>query len=1765
MKRVCRPVYCVLLFLMVCFTMPSVSHAGETGRQRTIMVYMCGSNLESSYGSASADMQEMLDADYDTASTTVLLMTGGSSFWFSGYPADKTSIVELGKKRTRVVWSDDALDMGEPETLTRFLQYGMETCPAEEYALVLWNHGGGPLEGVCWDELFSMDSLSLSELTSALEQAGLPGKLSWIGFDACLMGCAEVASAVSPYADYMIASQETEPAKGWNYSFLNGIEKDRSGAETGRRIVDSYFGAFSDSSETLTMACIDLSGLDLVQKNLDSFFAPIEEDLDKESFAAVSELRFSSTSFGRSVRGIGDNSYDLVDLTDLVEHYSKNNNASRVVSAVKDAVLYSRSTIEGASGLSVYHPFSNKQKYLDKWKEEYKDFSFSAGYEEYLEKFGSLLTGETMASWAGLGTEEKSADQPDETVFSLQLTPEQQEAFTEAQLLILAARDTENGVYGVQVSREESGHTNQTFYSPVAVTDTVLDENGELTAKYSGRTLYVTDGNGTPLQGPLAYRLSEDGKTFYIHGRYEDASGRENAADNLPVLFESVLEEDGHTLQVLRTQAYDPASDTYTSRIPVDEREYTRLFFYSDLREMPADGEELPGFEAWEDREGTGAAGRQTIRLPLQWKLCFFDTQLSAAQLYASFQVTDSQQNTHSSIPVPVSNPNLEDIVLSPRVQEDDTHRLKVYLIRDASPMSPGVNLLVELTNLSRWNASFEFRDLLLNREQSAVTSSSPIPIYLTDLAPGETRVDSFHIEQTALTGLERITEISMTENAYFTNHSGSNFTRDLLYTSDNCELTGIAPQCKEPIAETEHNGSVWQLLSMEENAYGEMTGVFCVQNNEDSEIYGYAFPAVNGVTLTSGMNMTAAPLSRAYYSFTIRDEVSAISGLKVDGKNTWYLSEDHLLERMGVTAVETLTILQTFAYKVSDAVTFTLEKPLQLGTTTGPQKQQPGDLLVSGDVEIRAERILLADDGVGLRLSVRNHTDRIISVMAGEYTLNGKKTGDYADHFCVAENGSMVFSIDLNGREILEEGEMIRDAGIVFRIDDEFSAPEVHISLRTPGDGSRYLAPEYYDIVPVEFYRPVCSFLSPDLEEEGQYAVHFEGEFINGSQKIFGDDLMDPSQNFLQLGIELTNLTEKPYWYSFSNLVFNGQRVSDQNWYINEVGPGQTKSFSVRVSMEQLRGLREIHEIRCEMEYFISGDYQNTHYKTIRLETAPVSVAELVPEETPPLASGVDDGLLWELLEISEKEDGTIQLLLHGKNQSEEQIRRNMVDITADGIWIGRTWMDDYVLEPGMDFLMEFEASNQILVPVYEVEVYGYPYDREKNTFLLEDHCLERRGVQEISELRIYTDISYVTMETENLAILNLKDPCPLSDVPPDVSEGRFALLTGGPELYVNSVLVGDNGVSLELEVVNDTDRPVVFEPEDPYLNGTACRIYGSYPSLQVPPESTLATHLSIQIEDEKGSLVPGETIRDISMTWKLGMENEKTYSFETTFSLLQEAPLGSPGGVVVPGEKLLNNLSRVRLLMYTTPQMETDLAHRVQLIPALDSGQVADFKEGTASVYRARDDAYLVQDDDTDGDYIWVSALERLCTTNLEKDEDGVVSAGYSGLVWVNSQQQPLESVEYPAGNDTDDVIAVLQMALYRDMKDFQSLTEDIPLDESSFDYYMVSACLISTDDDIPRIDGSLTEIYSPDGEEITDKVIEEEAVRTAAAERQVRMRKDGRTVRTIYEKYPVVSQQDLMFVRADELEGELYVLYEIMYQDGTKESYLESYPYT
>ncbi|MCR5235609.1 MAG: hypothetical protein K6E34_00220 [Lachnospiraceae bacterium] len=41
----------------------------------------------------------------------------------------------------------------------------------------------------------------------------MKGHFDFIGFDACLMATVETAYMLSPYADYMIASEEFEPGK----------------------------------------------------------------------------------------------------------------------------------------------------------------------------------------------------------------------------------------------------------------------------------------------------------------------------------------------------------------------------------------------------------------------------------------------------------------------------------------------------------------------------------------------------------------------------------------------------------------------------------------------------------------------------------------------------------------------------------------------------------------------------------------------------------------------------------------------------------------------------------------------------------------------------------------------------------------------------------------------------------------------------------------------------------------------------------------------------------------------------------------------------------------------------------------------------------------------------------------------------------------------------------------------------------------------------------------------------------------------------------------------------------------------------------------------------------------------------------------------------------------------------------------------------------------------------------------------------------------
>lgn len=120
----------LLMTLAIVLLLPLFACAEAAPKKLTLMVYMCGSNLESEYGAASKDILEMLASGYDMQQVDVLMMTGGSKGWSLGFPEDKLCIYTPFRKSVRMEKAYESASMGDPGTLAAFLSYGYAEHPA---------------------------------------------------------------------------------------------------------------------------------------------------------------------------------------------------------------------------------------------------------------------------------------------------------------------------------------------------------------------------------------------------------------------------------------------------------------------------------------------------------------------------------------------------------------------------------------------------------------------------------------------------------------------------------------------------------------------------------------------------------------------------------------------------------------------------------------------------------------------------------------------------------------------------------------------------------------------------------------------------------------------------------------------------------------------------------------------------------------------------------------------------------------------------------------------------------------------------------------------------------------------------------------------------------------------------------------------------------------------------------------------------------------------------------------------------------------------------------------------------------------------------------------------------------------------------------------------------------------------------------------------------------------------------------------------------
>ena len=291
---------------------------GNGNDKVTLMVYMCGTDLESRSGMATSDMQEMLNAGVGQ-NVNLLVYTGGCNGWKNNVISSRTNqIYQVTDKGLNCLEKDlGKRAMTDPDTLSWFIRYGAKNYPADRYQLIFWDHGGGSISGFGYDETNSRaGSMTIDKIGKALSDGGV--KFDFVGFDACLMATLETALAVEPYADYMIASEESESSEGWSYEPLVNkmVENpDIDVVTLGKTIIDGFLASNIEngSDEVATLSMTDLSKIDGIIKEFNKVAKKMYEMSDtKENMTIFTRLAHAAENYSE---GYG---FDMIDFTDYM-------------------------------------------------------------------------------------------------------------------------------------------------------------------------------------------------------------------------------------------------------------------------------------------------------------------------------------------------------------------------------------------------------------------------------------------------------------------------------------------------------------------------------------------------------------------------------------------------------------------------------------------------------------------------------------------------------------------------------------------------------------------------------------------------------------------------------------------------------------------------------------------------------------------------------------------------------------------------------------------------------------------------------------------------------------------------------------------------------------------------------------------------------------------------------------------------------------------------------------------------------------------------------------------------------------------------------------------------------------------------------------------------------------------------------------------------------------------------------------------------------
>lgn len=239
----------------------------------TFLVYLAAANDLHSY--ALLDLQEMMKAGSNDNINVIVYLTlqeDGKPKVTKKLYVEQGSLTQIGDVMIR--------DSGDVATLEEALQWACTDYPSDRIAVVMWNHGSGPLNrirlvmaprGVCYDfdtDHYLTDRDCLQAFSWACQNLRGGKKFDIIAFDACLLASLEMAYTLSSCANYFVASEETIPGDGYQYfSILNQFAtKNFDPLSFAKLMVSSYKQEY-DGTPDYTLSAADLNALNALVTN----------------------------------------------------------------------------------------------------------------------------------------------------------------------------------------------------------------------------------------------------------------------------------------------------------------------------------------------------------------------------------------------------------------------------------------------------------------------------------------------------------------------------------------------------------------------------------------------------------------------------------------------------------------------------------------------------------------------------------------------------------------------------------------------------------------------------------------------------------------------------------------------------------------------------------------------------------------------------------------------------------------------------------------------------------------------------------------------------------------------------------------------------------------------------------------------------------------------------------------------------------------------------------------------------------------------------------------------------------------------------------------------------------------------------------------------------------------------------------------------------------------------------------------------------------